>query len=279
VTAVHEGLHERGLSVGGIELRANVGGAGPPLVLLHRDLGNPGDSAFSAALAASFSLTQPSHPGFDGSDRPDWLRSIRDMAVVYLAAIREWGLGAPAVVGLGIGGWIAAHMASMDPGRFARMVLISPLGVKPTTGEIYDQVLVTHDTYVPLMFEDQVCREALFGTRPDEETVLRWMANQEMLARIAWAPWLHDLDLPELLRFADVETLVVFSRDDRIVPSVCGSTYVECMPRARLELLDGSSHVPEMERPEEMAERVRAFLLDGSVDGPSAPATAAATGG
>jgi len=245
-------------------LKAYVGGFGPPLLVLHRELGNPGASAFSTALAASFSVTQPSHPGFDGSDRPDWLRSVRDMAVTYLAAVREWGLGTPAVVGLGLGGWIAAHMASMDPTRFARMVLVSPAGVKPTSGEIYDQVLVTHDTYVPLMFEDQGRREALFGAHPDDDTVLRWMANQEMLARIAWAPWLYDLYLPELLGFADVETLVLFSQDDRIIPSVCGTTYAECMPRARAELLPGNSHVPEMERPQELAERVRAFLFDGA---------------
>jgi pimeloyl-ACP methyl ester carboxylesterase len=264
VTVVRDILEERSLSVGDMRLQAFVGGSGQPLLVLHRDLGNPGSSAFSDALAASFTVTQPSHPGFDGSDRPDWLRSVRDTAVVYLGALREWEFERPMVVGLGIGGWIAAHMATMAPRGLGRMVLISPAGVKPAEGEIFDQVLVTHDTYVPRMFDDKARCEQLFGAQFDEETVLGWMANQEMLARIAWAPWLYDLYLPQLLRFADVETLVLFSEDDRIVPSACGSTYAECMPRATHELLPGGSHVPEMERPEKIAQRVVEFLIGGS---------------
>src|SRR4029450_5479802 len=99
--------------VAGIALHLTRGGAGAPLLLLPHDVGRPERLASpSAAPPQPFPVLRPSHPGYDRSARPDWMRGVRDVAVVYQAllagreATREPGRGT--VVGLGCGGWLAA---------------------------------------------------------------------------------------------------------------------------------------------------------------------------
>ncbi|MCH8283322.1 MAG: alpha/beta hydrolase, partial [Chloroflexi bacterium] len=65
------------------------GGAGDPLLVLHHDTGNPGWLPFYDELAKSFTVYIPSHPGFGKSDRPDWARTVRDLATLYLWLLDE----------------------------------------------------------------------------------------------------------------------------------------------------------------------------------------------
>jgi pimeloyl-ACP methyl ester carboxylesterase len=67
-----------------------TGGAGDPLLVLSHDIGSLERLPFYDALARRFTVYLPSHPGYDGSERPNWMRSVRDVAVTYqslLAAI------------------------------------------------------------------------------------------------------------------------------------------------------------------------------------------------
>ena len=69
--------------VAGIALHLARAGSGAPVLVLHHDVGRPEPSPFDDALARQFSVLAPSHPGYDKSPRPDWMRSVRDVAVVY----------------------------------------------------------------------------------------------------------------------------------------------------------------------------------------------------
>src|SRR5581483_8926641 len=112
---------ERFVEVAGGRISMMTAGRGDPLLVLHRDIGNPGQLPFYDRLAQQFTVYVPSHPGYDRSDRPDWMRGVRDIAVVYQCLIKDLGIDRPALVGLGLGGWIAAEMATMSPRQFARL--------------------------------------------------------------------------------------------------------------------------------------------------------------
>src|SRR5688500_10336186 len=88
-------------------------GSGTPVLVLHHDTGSPERLPFYDALAARHTVLVPSHPGYDKSERPAWMRNVRDISVVYQALIAEKGLAGVTLVGLGFGGWIAAEMATM----------------------------------------------------------------------------------------------------------------------------------------------------------------------
>lgn len=250
--------------VAGIAMHVARAGAGPPLVVLHHDVGTPERLPFYDALAQHFTVLVPSHPGYDRSTRPDWMRSVRDVAVVYqwLLAGRDLTreAGAVSLVGLGFGGWIAAEMATMAPRQFRRLVLVGAMGIKPERGEIADQALVSYIDYVRLGFADQAAFDRIYGAEPPTPTLEQWDLNREMTFRIAWKPYMYSPTLPHLLGGVAAPALVVWGRQDRIVPLECGERYAKALAQARLEIVEGAGHFVEMEKPEALAALVTRFV-------------------
>src|SRR5919106_1209286 len=75
------------LPLAGGALHVARAGSGPPLLVLHHDIGSPERLPFYDALARQHTVLVPSHPGYDKSERPTWMRSVRDIAIVYQALI------------------------------------------------------------------------------------------------------------------------------------------------------------------------------------------------
>jgi len=242
------------------------GGNGPPVLVLHHDVGSPERPAFHDALARHFTVFAPSHPGYDGSPRPDWMRSVRDLAVVYQALLagheRTRTSGTVTLVGLGFGGWIAAEMATMAPRAFRRLVLVGAMGLKPERGEIADQALLSYIDYVRRGFADQSAFDRIFGAEPPTSQLEQWDLNREMTFRIAWKPYMYNPALPHLLGGVATPALVVWGRDDRIVPLECGERYAKALADARLEVVEGAGHFVDMETPDELAGLVTRFASE-----------------
>ena len=99
------------VEIAGGKIQMLKGGTGRPLLILHHDVGNAGWLPFYDELARDLTVQVPSHPGFGKSDRPEWMRTVRDMALVYLWLLADLKLDSIGVVGLGFGGWIAAETA------------------------------------------------------------------------------------------------------------------------------------------------------------------------
>ncbi len=234
-------------------------GSGTPLLVLHHDIGSLERLPFYDALARQHTVLVPSHPGYDKSERPAWVRNVRDVAVVYQGLIAQRGLTDVTLVGLGFGGWIAAEMATMNPRGFRRLVVVGAMGIKPERGEIADQALVSYIDYVRLGFADQKVYDRIFGAETPTATLEQWDLNREMTFRIAWKPYMYNPSLPHLLGSVATPTLVVWGRDDRIVPLECGERYVKALPNAMLEVIDGAGHFAEMEKPEQLARLIGGF--------------------
>jgi pimeloyl-ACP methyl ester carboxylesterase len=228
-------------------------GSGTPLLVLHHDIGSPERLPFYDALAQQHTVLVPSHPGYDTSERPSWMRNVRDIAVIYHALIAEQGLTDVSVVGLGFGGWIAAEMATMAPRGLKKLVLVGAMGIKPERGDIADQALVSYIDYVRLGFADQTAYDRLFGAETPTATLEQWDLNREMTFRIAWKPYMYNPSLPHLLGSVATPTLVVWGRKDRVVPLECGERYVKALRNAKLEVIDDAGHFVEMEKPEQLA--------------------------
>ena len=249
--------------VAGIAMHVARAGAGPPLLVLHRDVGTLDHLPFYDALARHFTVLVPSHPGYDRSPRPDWMRSVRDVAAVYQWLLSEIAVtrepGTVSVVGLGFGGWIAAEMATLAPRAFRRLVLVGAMGIKPDRAEIADQALLSYIDYVRLGFASQRSFDEAFGAEPATSRLEQWDLNREMTFRIAWKPYMYNPTLPHLLGGVAAPALVVWGREDRVVPLECGERFAKILPRARLEVVEGAGHFVEIERPDELAKLVTGF--------------------
>jgi pimeloyl-ACP methyl ester carboxylesterase len=259
LTTTSQPWTDQTLDVAGCRLALMTAGTGSPLLVLHHDTGGAGWIPLYDRLAQQFTVYVPSHPGYDRSERPDWMRSVRDVAVVYQCAIRQLGLDSPALVGLGFGGWIAAEMATMSPGRLGRLVLVGAMGIHPPAGEIFDQALVNTQAYIKTGLQDADTFDATFGAEPSVDQLEQWEINREMTFRIAWQPYMYSQTLPHLLSCIDTPSLVVWGDQDRIVPLSAGERYVEAIPNARLEVVRGGGHFLDLERPDELAGLVTRF--------------------
>ena len=251
---------EQFVEVAGERLHLRRGGAGDPVLVLHHDIGNPGWLPFHQQLAERFDVLAPSHPGYDRSSRPSWLRSVRDVAVMYQWLLADLGLERVTLVGLGFGGWIAAEMATMAPRSVRALVLVGAMGIKPDAGEILDQALVNYIEYARAGFHDPRAFERVYGAEPTTDQLEAWDINREMSFRIAWKPYMYSPTLTHLLGGVTAPALVAWGANDRIVPLSCGERYARSLPNARLELIEASGHCVDMERPAELARLIEGFV-------------------
>ena len=97
------------------------------------------------------------------------------------------------------------------------------------------------------------------GTLPPSEALE--VARDES-CRLTWKPYMHDPSLPYLLRRKMPPTLVVWGREDAIVPVNAGEIYQESIRGSRLVVLDGCGHRPEIEQRERFVRLVEDFLQE-----------------
>src|SRR5258708_13353201 len=87
----------------GTKLHVARAGRGRPLLVLHHETGTLDRLPFYDALAAHHDVLVPHHPGYSKSQRPEWIRSVRDIAVIYRALLAALGLPTAALSALGFG--------------------------------------------------------------------------------------------------------------------------------------------------------------------------------
>jgi pimeloyl-ACP methyl ester carboxylesterase len=254
---------EEFLTVAGVKTQVYHGGRGDPLLVLHGAGGNPGWLHFHDALAEHFHVYAPSHPGFGTSDRPDWMERLHDLAYFYRWFLDEYKLAPLPVLGFSMGGWLAAEMAAMYPAYLTRMILVGAAGMRPEHGEIADIFLITPEEVRDLQFYDasQVPEyEKLYGGEPTLEQQQQASWDREMAALLTWKPYMYNPKMPYLLAQVHIPTLVVWGKQDAIVPLHCGERYQAAIPGARLEVIDRCGHSPQIEKPQAFLDLVVPFL-------------------
>lgn len=248
----------------GVELKLIKSGAGEPILVLHDEMGYPGWLKFHQAIAKSNTLFIPQHPGFGESGRLDWVMNMRDLAGWYLEALDDLGLEQVTVLGSSLGGWLAAEMAAMCPQQFKKLVLIGAAGVKPPVGEIFDIFQVVARDYLEFSFYDAANTPEFQMICPDDpspELLDSWESAREGACVLSWRPYMHYPNLPHLLsRLKRLPTLIIWGREDPIVPLSAGELYQASIPGSRLVVIEECGHRPEVEHPERVAEIVSEFL-------------------
>jgi pimeloyl-ACP methyl ester carboxylesterase len=251
------------VSVGGTKAHTLIGGSGPPLLVLHGAGGPNGWRRWHAALAEQFTVYAPAHPGYGLSDSADWMESPRDLARYYLWYLDVVGLDRPSIVGLSLGGYIAAELAVMNPHALDRLILVGAAGLKPEQGEILDIFYYPVDRLRELSYHDpsQVPEwDELFGQPPTPEQQDLALRARETSARLIWKPYAHNPRLPNFLPRVSNPTLIVWGAQDKIVPPICGEQYARLLPNATLRLIENCGHSPQVEKPDEYVSILREFL-------------------
>jgi pimeloyl-ACP methyl ester carboxylesterase len=245
------------------KLHLSRAGKGRPVLVLHHETGTLDRLPFYDLLAAHYHVIVPHHPGYSRSQRPEWMRSVRDIAVAYRGLLSDLKVSNASLVGLGFGGWIAAEMAGMAPADLSKLVLVGTMGIKPPQGDILDLAITGYLDYARAGFHDQKAFDKVYGTEPSIDQLEMWDICREMSFRIAWKPYMYSQTLPHLLGAVRVPSLIVWGDDDKVVPISAGRRFLSALPDARLEVIKACGHCIDMEQPDALAKLVTDFIGRG----------------
>ncbi len=248
-----------------VRFRVLSKGSGPALVFLHGPWGLTWDP-FLDHLARTFTVHAPEHPGTTPG-RPDdasQLDGLWDLVLCYDELLDALGLETAIVVGHSFGGMVACELAAHAPRRVRGLGLIAPIGLWRDDAPVVNWMMLNPGQLPGRIFADPggTVAQQLFAPGGDAEAAA--MAQ----VRLVWAMgttgkfiWpLPDKGLRKRLHRVTARTLVVWGRQDALVPPVYGEEFVRRIPGARLETVEGAGHMPHLEQPDTVVGLLRDVL-------------------
>ncbi|MFI5910067.1 alpha/beta fold hydrolase [Dactylosporangium sp. NPDC051541] len=226
-------------------------GTGRTVLLLHGGAGPASVGGFADRFAAEHPVRviTPTHPGFDGTQRPASIGGVRDLAAAYREFLDELELEDVVVVGNSIGGWIAAELALLGSARVAGLVVVDGVGIEVEGQPVADFFGLTFPEIAAASYYDPTGRVIDPSAMPEAAQKLM-AANRETLKHYAGASSMVDSTLRGRLVGVPTPALVVWGDSDGIAGPEYGRAFAAAMPGADFVLLERTGHLPQLERPE-----------------------------
>ena len=250
-----------GVTIEAVERGPLDQGVGRTILFLHPGIGIDPAAPVLTELAKGGRVIAPSHPGFGTSQLPKGMTTVDDVSYFYLDLLDQLDLRDVLVVGVGLGGWIAAEIAVKNSTRLSRLVLANAVGVKigdRETRDIVDIWALMPDEFNALAYFDPKAGERDYKNLPEAES-LTAARNREAYARLAWSPYMHNPKLKNRLHRIKLPTLFLWGMADRILSETYGRGYCGLIAGAKFEPIEQAGHFPHIEQPAEFARRVLAF--------------------
>jgi pyruvate dehydrogenase E2 component (dihydrolipoamide acetyltransferase) len=224
----------------------------------HEALARPGRSVYALDL-----------PGHGGSSKDVASGSLGELADAVAGTLGALGLEHVHLVGHSLGGAVAAIVAAGRPGRVASLVLVASAGLGEEVNRDYVQGFVEAEGRRDLA----PALELLFAdpglvTRHFVEEVLkvkRLDGVDEALRAIAGAVFPEGrqaVSITAPLAKAGFPILAIWGEEDRILPPA----HAGALPKsARIEIVKGAGHMPQMEAPGEVNRLIDEFLASVTI--------------
>ena len=283
------------VTVAGRRTRVRVEGdpTNPPVLLLHGVSRSLEDWALQyPRLSATYRLIALDLPGSGFSVRTPETTDLEVLGRAVVETLDVLGELRPVhVVGNSLGGAIGLELLGRSPGRVASLVLVNSAGFGA------EAALALRLMTVPVLGELMTRRATRFGARMSERLGVadKRLVNTvriEHALEIAKQPDTGAVLLETLRSLADLRairpgwrsrliaqaaphprpTLVMWGDRDEVLPAHHLEAAARFQPHAELTLFAETGHMPQIERPEEFAARVLAFLRDAQTSAGSAEA-------
>jgi 3-oxoadipate enol-lactonase len=253
------------LFAGGTVNAAQIG-KGPPLFLLHSLLSDRASfDAVAPKLSKSFRLIVPELPGFGRSLAVNG--SLEDIADRMAEAVRDAALGEDTIVlGNGYGGFVALQMAIRHPAIATRLILADSGAAFSDAGRQAFRNMAAAAKASGLAAITDVAMRRLFAPefqsahpelmRDRREAFLK---TDPQVFRAACAQ-LAELDLRGELAKVKMPVLVVVGEHDEATPPPMSHELAALLPDARLKIIAGCAHVPQLQSPKLFLEAISDFL-------------------
>jgi pimeloyl-ACP methyl ester carboxylesterase len=253
------GFKSEDVQLGPYRIHYYAGGRGKPLVLVH---GLGGKAENWAAMMPSLSrhgyrVYAPDLLGFGRSDRPDVNYSIALQADVLLQFFDSQHLTRADLGGWSMGGWVVLEFALAHPERVRRVVVYDSAGIyfKPRFDPaLFHPATVEQAQQFLALLTPQASRIPRFVLRDliREGRRTAWVVDRSMKSMQAGA----DL-LDGRLQSIQCPVLIVWGKQDVLLPLFCGEEMRREIPRSSLAIFDGCGHLA----PAECSDRILAETL------------------
>ncbi len=240
-------------------------GAGPTVILLHGladDVGVWG--AVMPALAAKHRVIALDQVGFGRSDKPLLNYRVSTFVDFLDGFLNELKIKRASLVGNSLGGWVAADFALKHPDRIERLVLSDAAGYAALAKTMDPRALNAlrlasreDIRYLgPLTFRDKRFYEDVdlaFKQRVaagDSYTVSQLLDSMRRGENV----------LDGRLGAMEKPTLILWGRDDKLIPVNFAARFNKEINASRLRIIDGCGHMPHVECPEKFNDALLQFL-------------------
>lgn len=271
------GVEATRLRIHGVEQRVLVAGSGWPLMLLHGIAGSADEwLGVMPNFAEHYRVVTADAPGHGFSEKPlTHGYDVRSYVESVLGLMDAFGIRRAPLVAISGGGTIALSLALDHPDRVSKLVLVDAAGLGR-------QVALSY-RLATLPFAHRVFRRsttstsiAAFGralcyapTRLPEGWVDRrlriWSSPGAVEAFFTTARASLSLrgqrtDFSRRLHEIRQPTLILWGRQDRIIPVSHAIAAARTIPNAQLNIFERCGHMPIWEYPEEFTKTVLEFL-------------------
>ena len=284
--------HLRSVDIDGATVNYTEMGSGPPLLLIHGLSGSWQNWLEQIPhFARTHRVLVPDLPGFGSSPMPPWEISISNYGRLLDGLSRELGISHATLVGNSMGGFIAAEASIAQPDWVDRVMLVSAAGITHARmrKEPAEMAARMAAATAPLAFRFQDSslrrprlRYAAFSgvfhaphrMRPE----LLWEQYHGALGAPGMVDAVRGLvgyDFTDRLEKVEDPTLVVWGRNDRIVPPKDAEAYGRHLSDSRVAIFDRTGHCPQLERPVRFNRLLEQFIagegaeLANAIDAPS----------
>ncbi len=245
-------------------VNARVTGKGAPLFLLHSLLSDRASfDAIAPELAKSFRVIVPELPGFGRSQAVGG--GLPDIADRMAEAVREARAGA-IVLGNGYGGFVALQMAIRHPGIASRFIFADCGAAFSEEGRQAFRNMAAASKARGLAAITDVAMRRLFApefqaANPELMADRRaaFLRTDEEVFRAVCAQ-LAELDLRGELHKVKAPALVLVGEQDEATPPPMSHGLAAGLPDARLKIIPGCAHVPQLQAPRVFLDAIADFL-------------------
>jgi 3-oxoadipate enol-lactonase len=222
------------------------------------------DGVVARLASAGFGALRYDLRGHGLSDLGTPPKRIADHVADLAGVMDSFGVGKAALCGVSVGGVIALGMAEAHPARVERLALCNT-GSKIGTPETWNpRISAVEKGGVAAVAEGVLERwfpAALRHAGAPEVALARNMLTRTPAAGyVATCIALRDSDLTEAAQGVNVPTLCVAGELDGSTPPAMLRSLAALVPGAAYHEIAGAGHLPCLQTPETLAERLIAFL-------------------
>ena len=251
---------DNGVTLRGHTLHWYEAGQGKPVVLLHGG-GGTGRAFLSQLSYLSdhhFRVLAPDGPGFGQSDWFPEVSRIPGITPVLFEWLDALGISQCVIGGNSMGGRIALSMASYKPQRVLALIILDSVGLELPDVPIINPLTLRQSEYMAgLVYNTE---------RYKAQTPYRTLDDARELnrGRATFAKYLDGVKIasdPAMnLKRLSMPCLLIWGREDRIVPLAYGQALNKELSDSELMVIDQCAHLPHIEEPEITNRAIADFL-------------------